>query len=122
MQFRNNTNRLFAKNNKTWFPRKISSGNVDCSKVIKIQSFVRMFIQRKKFLKMINRKVLKLVKRKIDNVDYLVCAILNFENDMIIEAMPLDPNGLVPKVYHIPRIKFKEYGIEDLNYVSNLLG
>ena len=71
---------------------------------------------------MINRKVLKLVKRKIDNVDYLVCAILNFENDMIIEAMPLDPNGLVPKVYHIPRIKFKEYGIEDLNYVSNLLG
>ena len=81
-----------------------------------------MFIQRKKFLKMINRKVLKLVKRKIDNVDYLVCAILNFENDMIIEAMPLDPNGLVPKVYHIPRIIFKEYGIEDLNYVSNLLG
>ena len=88
---------------------------------IKIQSYFRMYLQRKLFLKIINRKVLKYITRRIDNVEYVISAILNSDNDIIIEATPLAAGIPVPTGYFINKSQHKEFGIENLNYISNLL-
>ena len=88
---------------------------------IRIQSYFRMYMQRKLFLKIINRKVLKYITRRIDNVEYMISAILNSDNDIIIEATPLAAGIPVPTGYFINKSQHKEFGIENLNYISNLL-
>lgn len=89
---------------------------------IRIQTYFRMWVQRRKFLMIINRSVLKHIKRKINNIDYIITAVLNKNKDIIIEASPLISGIQIPKSYIIEKNKHKEFGIENFNFISSLLG
>lgn len=89
---------------------------------IKIQSYFRMWIQRRKYLLVIERSVLKHITRKINNVNYMITAASNKFHDVIIEASPLISGVEVPKSYVIEKSQLKEYGIENFGFISSLLG
>ncbi|OMJ71457.1 hypothetical protein SteCoe_30322 [Stentor coeruleus] len=89
---------------------------------IKIQSYYRMWIQRKKYLLIIERSVLKHITRKINNINYMITAASNKKQDVIIEASPLISGVEVPKSYLIEKNRLKEFGIENFGFISNLLG
>jgi tetratricopeptide (TPR) repeat protein len=91
------------------------------SAAVKIQSWVKMFMQRKRFLNQQERKILSSVRRKIENVDFIISACVNKDCDVIIQATPLQSQVTCPKSYFISKSQRETFGIEDSQYISNLL-
>ena len=88
---------------------------------IKIQTFYRMFTQRKKYLAKRSTKVLASKKKSVNGAEYVFSGCINTDNDVIISAIPLMSGINQPKSKHIFNIKRKDYGLEDPDQVSNLL-
>lgn len=91
------------------------------SAAIKIQTWVKMFVQRKRFLNQQERKVYSSIRRKIDNVDYIISACVNKESDLIIQATPLQSRVQCPKSYFIPKCQRTTFGVEDTQSINTLL-
>ena len=89
--------------------------------IVKIQSFYKMRLTRRIYLQRITRKILKSVSKIIDGVKYIFSALLDEEGNVIIEAYPLESKIIGPKTCVITKNSRKNYGIENLHFISNLL-
>lgn len=88
---------------------------------LKIQSFFRMINQKKKYIARQCPKVLCTKKTNIYSVEYIISASINYDNDIIIQAIPIYSGVNQPKNFCILYNKRKEYGVEETDQVNNLL-
>lgn len=89
--------------------------------ILKIQTYYKMYMQRKSYLAKKSTKVLGTKKKSVNGAEYVFSACINLDNDVIISAIPLKSMINQPKSQHIFCLKRKDYGIEDPDQVSNLL-
>lgn len=88
---------------------------------LKIQSFFRMISQKKKYLAKQCPKVLCTKKTVVYGVEYIISASINYDNDIIIQAIPIYSGVNQPKNFCIYYNKRRDYGVEETDKVNTLI-